>query len=199
MYAATVDDRRLTFEVECVWRRNMIMRDRETGTLWQQATGEALVGPLAGKQLDLLAGELTTWGGWKTAHPATLAALEPSEWQGMLPRDKMMPMLEKITTFVAGFAPGKSRTDRRLPPRETVVGILVEGTSRAYRLIDLQQVGIIEELFNGQRIKVEFDEPTAVVRVYANGTPLHGQRTWWLGWYEFHPQTTIFELKNNQG
>jgi len=46
VYAATVRGRHLHFSPQAVWRRNMIMRDQETGTLWQQATGEALIGPL---------------------------------------------------------------------------------------------------------------------------------------------------------
>ena len=66
MYAAEVDDQRLTFEVAGVYRRNMIIRDRQTGTLWQHATGEALMGPLKGVQLRPLGGELIRWSRWKT-------------------------------------------------------------------------------------------------------------------------------------
>ena len=43
----------------------MIFRDRETGTLWQQATGEAVAGPLKGATLQLLSGEILTWAGWE--------------------------------------------------------------------------------------------------------------------------------------
>lgn len=63
MYAATIKGQRLNFVVEAVWRRNMIIRDRETGTLWQQANGEALIGPLQGTQLQALGGELMNWMG----------------------------------------------------------------------------------------------------------------------------------------
>jgi hypothetical protein len=57
VYASEVNDQRLMFEVAGVYRRNMIIRDRQTGTLWQHATGEALMGPLKGVQLQLLGGE----------------------------------------------------------------------------------------------------------------------------------------------
>jgi len=175
-----------------VWRRNMIMRDRETGTLWQHATGEALIGPLQGARLNFLGGELITWAGWKKAHPHTLAALEPAEWGGMLSRERVMPLLEKATSLIAGIAPGKTQNDKRLPAHETVVGISVDGEARAYRLVDLQQVSIIEESFNNRNIRVEYDATSSLVRAFADGSSLIIQRTWWLGWYEFHPETTIF-------
>ena len=77
MYAAEVNDQRLMFEVAGVYRRNMIIRDRQTGTLWQHATGEALMGPLKGVQLQLLGGELTSWSRWKEMYPHTSMAGEP--------------------------------------------------------------------------------------------------------------------------
>jgi hypothetical protein len=48
---------------------NKVMVDRETGTLWQQLTGEAIAGPLAGRSLDLLSVETLTWTEWWEQHP----------------------------------------------------------------------------------------------------------------------------------
>ncbi len=54
---------------------NLVMYDEQTGTLWLQATGEALQGPLAGKKLK----ELPSWNydpgirwdEWRSKHPAS--------------------------------------------------------------------------------------------------------------------------------
>jgi len=54
---------------------NFVMRDRQTGSLWQQATGIAFEGPLKGKRLELVDFLLTTWGEWRKLHPDTLAVL----------------------------------------------------------------------------------------------------------------------------
>ncbi len=78
VYAASVDGQVLTFDARSPWRWNMIMRDRETGSLWQQATGEAVFGPLAGRQLQLLGGEQTAWAGWRDEHPQTEANRAPT-------------------------------------------------------------------------------------------------------------------------
>ncbi len=195
MYAATVNEQRLTFDVECVWRRNMVIRDRETGTLWQQATGEALIGPLQGEQLTLLGGELLTWAGWKTAHPTTFASLEPEVWTGMLPKERVTAVLEKITYFVSKIAPGKTPNDKRLPPYAAIVGILIDGIVRAYPLAVLQEMDVIKEMVNGKNIRIEHDVTTDLVRAFIDGEAIMIKRTWWLGWYEFHPQTTLYKLE----
>ena len=62
MYAATVNELHLTFQVFGVWHKNMVMRDHQTGTIWQHATGEAIDGLLKGCQLDVLNGWETAWG-----------------------------------------------------------------------------------------------------------------------------------------
>ena len=168
----------------------MIIRDNETGTLWQHATGEAVAGPLKGEQLTLLGGELVTWGGWKQAHPNSVAALEPEEWTGMVSKERVTAVLEKVTSFAT--VPGKTRRDERLPSHQIVVGIVVEGTARAYPLAALPRLGSVVEMVNGRRIELIYDETHDVVRAFADDTQLMAQRTWWTGWYEFHPQTTIY-------
>ncbi len=45
LYNPVVDGQRLTFEVLGVHRRNMIIRDIQTGTVWQQATGSSYIPP----------------------------------------------------------------------------------------------------------------------------------------------------------
>lgn len=47
--------------------------DHDTGSVWTQPRGEAILGPRKGERLELLPSTLTTWEAWKTAHPDTLA------------------------------------------------------------------------------------------------------------------------------
>jgi hypothetical protein len=51
----------------------MIWFGHETGSVWSQPTGEAILGPRAGERLQLLPSQLTTWDAWRSAHPETLA------------------------------------------------------------------------------------------------------------------------------
>ncbi len=62
-----------------LWGNAMTWFDHETGTVWSQPLGEAIVGPLAGTTLDMLPSTLTEWGDWKRLHPDTKALNAPGE------------------------------------------------------------------------------------------------------------------------
>lgn len=51
----------------------LTMWDHDTGSVWSQISGEALLGPLAGMRLELLPSTLTEWGTWQREHPTTRA------------------------------------------------------------------------------------------------------------------------------
>jgi hypothetical protein len=57
-----------------LFRSNKLVYDRQTNTLWNQLTGEPVLGELAGSgmRLDILPVVLTTWEEWRTLHPGTL-------------------------------------------------------------------------------------------------------------------------------
>ncbi len=57
-----------------LFRSNKLMYDRLTNTLWNQLTGEPVLGELADDEvtLNLLPVVLTTWADWSTEHPDTL-------------------------------------------------------------------------------------------------------------------------------
>jgi hypothetical protein len=48
---------------------NLIMYDRKTETWWQQGTGEAIAGDLAGEQLAFYPADMIAWEDFKQAHP----------------------------------------------------------------------------------------------------------------------------------
>lgn len=57
-----------------LYRSNKLMYDRQTQTLWNQLTGEPVLGELVGTDvaLTVLPVVLTTWEAWQTEHPDTL-------------------------------------------------------------------------------------------------------------------------------
>ena len=56
-----------------LWGNAMTWFDHETGSVWSQPLGEAILGPLTGETLELLPSTLTRWSDWKDAHPDTFA------------------------------------------------------------------------------------------------------------------------------
>lgn len=194
MYAATVQGQRLTFEVLGVWRRNLIMRDRETGTAWQQATGAALAGPLQGARLELLGGEQTTWANWQERYPETAVSIEPPQPpQGLLSFSRLESLLDLFTTRF--MTPGLNRNDGRLPSHIEVAGLTVRGESRAYPLPQLREQPIIHDTLGDKAITVRYvpDADSVTVHFENDDRPLHVKRQYWLGWSEFHPGASIWQ------
>ncbi len=56
-----------------LWGRAMTWWDHDTGSVWSQPLGEAILGPRKGASLELFPSTLTTWQAWKDSHPDTLA------------------------------------------------------------------------------------------------------------------------------
>ena len=69
-----IDGKEIVFGNQgALWGNAMTWWDHETGTVWSQPIGEAIVGPRKGDQVELLPSELTVWSSWREAHPGTLA------------------------------------------------------------------------------------------------------------------------------
>ncbi len=121
VYSPEVGGKRLTFEVVGVRRRNMVIRDRETGTIWQQGTGEAMYGKLKGTRLDFLPYQQIGLKDWLDLYPNSIIALEAKGIrQGFVSKRRLMGVLEKVTSRF--IAPGKTALDG-LPAREKVWGV----------------------------------------------------------------------------
>jgi hypothetical protein len=128
VWETTVGGRQLHFHLAGINNQNFIMRDEETGSWWQQITGEAIQGPLKGQRLRPIFHDELTFGLWKREKPlgrilrpndefARAGKYAPANWEeGM----KNVP----VTTSVAF---GKS-----LEPRTLVVGLTLNGVSKAY-------------------------------------------------------------------
>ena len=70
VFRAEVKGRTLHFQYDRMVGANEVQKDLETGTSWQQATGEAIDGPLKGTRLKLYPVVRTTWAEWRKRYPA---------------------------------------------------------------------------------------------------------------------------------
>ena len=66
-----LDGKTLTFEPAQVRAGVALMRDQETGSLWQVLTGQAVEGPLFGERLERLPSHYSFWFAWSDFHPQT--------------------------------------------------------------------------------------------------------------------------------
>jgi hypothetical protein len=109
------------------------MRDDQIGTLWTQMTGEGLVGPYAGRQLELEPVQMTTFARWLELHPDSLA---PSPAVMATPR----PLRPGRQQLGSEFQASMVSWDRRLPDHTLVLGLEVPGGALAW-VVDPERPG----------------------------------------------------------
>ena len=56
-----------------LWNNAQTWFDHDTGSVWSQVTGTALLGPLKGTSVELLSSELSSWRDWREQFPDTMA------------------------------------------------------------------------------------------------------------------------------
>lgn len=190
MYAASINAQRLTFDVFGVWRKNMVMIDRETNSLWQHATGEAIDGPLIGSQLEALPAWETTWGELQATFPESQHVMAPKKFTGVLPK----PLLNRALKIThRAKLRGLTLIDKRLDQHEMVIGIVINGVPKAYPLENLRLLKVIDDEIGGVEIQLTYNaKGDRVIVNTLDGTFMQHERQWWLGWSEFHPRTAVF-------
>jgi hypothetical protein len=60
-----------------LWRGDLVLYDRPTGSLWSQILAAAIRGPRTGERFTLVPSSLTSWGAWRETHPDTRVLLPP--------------------------------------------------------------------------------------------------------------------------
>ena len=65
MWETTNEGRVLHFRLWGINNQNFIMRDEETGSWWQQVSGECIFGELKGRKLKLFDHDELTYATWK--------------------------------------------------------------------------------------------------------------------------------------
>jgi len=152
---------------------NEVFKDRETGSRWQQSSLEAISGPLQGAHLQLYPFLLTSWQEWRRLHPETLVLKPLPGYAERIP-EKNKQIREGLTG--EGAAPDDvTYRDDRLKPKTMVLGIDVDGASKAFPLDALRRVRTINDVLAGKPVVVVHqpasDTTTAFV-ARANGKPL---------------------------
>lgn len=192
VYNPVVNNQRLTFDVVGVRRRNMILRDLQTGSIWQQGTGEAVYGKLKGKRLELYCYQQMALTDWVKANPKTFIAKEGENIKkSFVPQSKLIKMLKLTEKFIA---PGKTDLSG-LPIRETIWSLELNGKSKAYPLTELKKITKISDTLGGIDIDIKYNPNTNAIsgKNTVTGELLKFQNHSWFGWKEFHPRTEIWK------
>jgi uncharacterized protein DUF3179 len=162
VWKTTVGGRQLHFHLAGINNQNFIMRDEETGSWWQQVTGEAIQGPLKGQRLTPVWHDELTFGLWKREKPqgrvlrpneqiAQAGKYAPADWEERMAK---VPVTTSATL------------DKSLQPRTLVIGLTVNGTSKAYPFDAVARQSPIVDDVGGVPIFIVLGDDKRSVRAY---------------------------------
>jgi hypothetical protein len=152
----------LRFRLTGINNQNFVMADEQTGSWWQQITGAAMFGPLAGTRLELVFHDEITFGTLRKEvtsarvlrpepHIAAAGKYEAADWE------------DRMALAPVPHRPGEIAG---LPPRTLVVGVELGGASKAFLFERLRQARVILDDVGGVPVAVWLGPDGRSVRVF---------------------------------
>lgn len=144
------------------------MRDEETGSWWQQVTGEAILGPLKGKRLKSIFHDELTFATWKSEQPSgrVLRPDNTSEW-----KEFSANWEEETGRMAVVTKPDGSN----IPPRTIMVGIKLNGEAKAYPLTAIEKQTLVLDSVGGVPVLLLIGEDKKSIRAFE--ASIAGQKT----------------------
>jgi hypothetical protein len=193
VYSRKIKDTIYTFGVSGrLYKSNVILYDHQTESLWSQLLSKAIAGDMVKTELVKVSSSRVKWQTWRQKNPETLVL---STDTGYLRDYGTDPYEGYYRLGTIWFPVGKVRKD--LPPKARVLGIEIDGATRAYPLAKLQKgkKTITDEL-KGVQLRIELNNDGEVVKVADDkGKPIHHLFAFWFAWQAFNPETTVYGIK----
>jgi hypothetical protein len=150
----------LHFYLAGINNQNFLMRDRETGTWWQQITGKAIYGPLQGAALELVLSDELTFGQWRTESPAGQVLAPVAKYKKEYDPN-WEPDVAKLPVVIS--FPGTE-----LKSRDVVIGLTINGTARAYPWETFVKQSPVVDRVNGTPLLVVLGPDGKSFRVFVS-------------------------------
>jgi hypothetical protein len=158
VWKSTSNGRVLHFYLAGINNQNFLMRDRETGTWWQQVTGKALFGALDGSTLERVLNDEVSFGDWKAEFPAGQVLAPIGKYDSKYEKD-WETTVGKMPVTVS--FPGQGMADR-----DIILGIELNGEARAYPVGTLKTQSPIQDQVGGIPIVLVVGEDGKSIRAF---------------------------------
>ena len=147
----------LRFGVSGLLRNSdLVMWDSETVTLWQQLTGEAIVGELAGTKLDLIPTSIASYGDVVEAFPDAWSLSRNTGVGSNYGSNPYVGYSSRERPFLFDREP-----DPRFPALSRVVGLTIDDESKAYPFDLIAESGAVNDVVAEIPIAVLWGSDTA--------------------------------------
>jgi len=161
-----VGDQIFEFGVSGLLRNSdLIMYDRTTETLWQQFTGEAIVGELTGEQLTFLPTSIVSFADFRQGYPDGQILSRDTGLRGSYGTNPYAgyDTYDHVLSAGGNLALFQGETDDRLGAADRVVTVSLDeqGVDIAYPYTVLEEVGVINDSHGEQDLVIFFTSGTA--------------------------------------
>ena len=137
---------------------NLIMYDRQTETWWQQATGDAIAGELAGTQLTFYPALIVSWGDFKSQYPDGSVL---SRETGHLRTYGRNPYAGYDDINQSPFLFSGDSTPDQLPPMARVLTLDLNGEAVAYPYDIVSEELVVNDTVGGEPVLILWAEGTS--------------------------------------
>jgi len=163
---------------------DLVMYDRKTNSLWQQITGEAVMGPAVGETLQEVPATITEWATWRSTHPET-RVLSPPDSERDYGQNRHYAAYEQSDRLMFPAA----RRDLSIHPKTVVHGFSIDGEHLAVTDTALDENETIEARLGGHGVVITRHSDGRVTAVDGDGREYAAVRSFWFAWFNFHPDT----------
>jgi len=168
--AATSDGERYTFgNSGLVYRSRRVLYDQETNSLWDQLTGRSIAGSAITEDRSLTPHAMlrTTWDEWAARHPnTTVLDLDTGTFRNYDPGAALAEDAAAVGPLFPAPLPTPVSDGDSTEAKTLIVGLTVEGESRAYPIALVESFGILHYTLGGQDIVLISRGPGLGVTAY---------------------------------
>ena len=180
VYDPVINGERFLFGVSgLLYRRNVLMYDHKTSSLWSQLGMQAVAGPLAANSLSILPVEHTTWGDWQRRHPDTA-----------------------VLSFNTGYARDYNGDPYRdlSANRQEAAAVFVEGAVKLFPLSELAKAREpVQDVLNRKRLRLHYDRQNGHLTILDDtGRPVQYFIAFLADLRAFYPSAERFQLRERR-
>ena len=188
-FDSVVDGQKLTFGVSGKLHDNdLVMYDRETESLWQQITGEAIVGELFGKRLNQIPLPGMRWNQFKQDFPEGEVLSRDTGSSRNYDRYPYGSYEQDRSPLF----PVSGGVDSTIHPKTVVYGVEINQSFKAYPEEKIKEENEIEDVIGGVKIKIVYNNGDITVENLDTNEELPATRLFWFAWKAFHQETELF-------
>lgn len=129
---------------------DLVMWDLQTETLWQQVTGEAIVGLHAGKKLTPVGSAIVRWADFELNHPDGLALTNEQGFGSIYGSNPY----QYYSSGARPYAFFQGEIDDRYPALSRVVGVSVAEGDKAYPFSEISVTKAVNDFIGGRPVVV---------------------------------------------